>query len=220
MKIRQQTLAGPHQGQPVLLAGAPLAQAHGALILLHGRGAPAEDILGLVDYIGQPGLAYLAPQAAELTWYPQRFLAPLAANEPWLSSALAAIGDLFDQLVEAGIAPERTLLGGFSQGACLSLEYAARHPRRYGAIVGLSGGLIGPPGTRWPTAGTLDGTPTLLGCSDIDVHIPVERVHESATVLAALGATVTTRIYPGMGHTINQEELQLMGELAASVATP
>jgi predicted esterase len=208
MEIRSDRVAGPHAGQPVLTAGAPLAGARAALVLIHGRGASAESILPLGEEIGGPGVAYLAPQAAGSTWYPRRFLEPLAANEPWLSSALAAVGDVLAQVGEAGVPPERTLLLGFSQGACLATEWAARNARRYGGVVGLSGGLIGPDGTPRDYAGSLDGTPILLGCSDVDPHIPLARVHETAAVLRRLGGAVDARIYPGLGHTVNRDELE------------
>jgi predicted esterase len=190
-------------------------------ILLHGRGASAEDILQLADTLRVDDIAYLAPQAAEFTWYPNRFLAPLASNEPWLGSALGNVDDLVAQVQRLGIPAERIAIGGFSQGACLALEYLARQPRRYGGAIGWSGGLIGPPGTRWNIAGSLAGTPVFLGCSDIDLHIPAERVRESAGVLAAAGADVTTVLYPGMGHTINADEIAHAHRmLAALVSTP
>src|SRR5438876_3382599 len=182
---------GPHQGQPVLVTGGPLKSARAAMILVHGRGASAEDILTLVPELDQPDFAYLAPQAAGYTWYPYSFLAPLSSNEPWLSSALSVIASLFEQVVEAGIPSERTILLGFSQGACLSLEFVARNARRYGGVVGLSGGLIGPDGTPRNYAGWLEGTPIFLGCSDVDFHIPKARVHHTAEVLRRLGGNVT-----------------------------
>jgi predicted esterase len=197
----------PHAGQPVARAGAPLDRAAGAVVFLHGRGATAESILGLAAELGRPDLAYLAPQAAGSTWYPYSFLAPLAANEPWLSSALAAVGRTLDLAAGAGHAAERVALAGFSQGACLSLEYAARHARRYGGVATLSGGLIGPDGTPRDYAGSLDSTPVFLGCGVPDPHIPAARVEESARVLEGLGAAVTLRLYPGLGHTVNADEL-------------
>jgi phospholipase/carboxylesterase len=209
---------GPHQGQPVLTAGEPLERATGALILIHGRGATAQGILSLSDELAQPGLAYLAPQAAGNTWYPYSFLAPIADNEPYLSSALAAIQHLLDGLSQAGIAPERTMLLGFSQGACLAVEFVARHARRYAGLAGLSGGLIGPDDTPREYGGALAGTPVFLGCSDVDPHIPKARVLHSAEVLEGLGGDVTTRLYPNMGHTINQDELDFVRGLVAAIA--
>jgi predicted esterase len=205
--------AGPHQGQPVLTAGAALGKGAGAMVLLHGRGASAEDILELAAAFERPAITYLAPQAEGSTWYPQRFLAPLAANEPWLSSALAAIGDVLAQAKEAGISPTGVFLGGFSQGACLSLEFAVRHPAAYAGLVGLSGGLIGPPGTVWPDAGSLAGVPVFLGCSDVDAHIPAARVRETADVFRARGAIVTEQLYPGMGHTVNADEIRRVQQM-------
>jgi phospholipase/carboxylesterase len=210
--------AGPHQGQPVLTAGEPLDRAAGALILVHGRGATAQGILSLADELAQPGLACLAPQAAGNTWYPYSFLSPIASNEPYLSSALAAIRGVFESLSRAGISADRTLLLGFSQGACLALEFAARHARRYAGLAGLSGGLIGPDGTPRDYRGSLAGTPVFLGCSDIDPHIPKERVLHSAEVLQELGGDVTTRLYPHMGHTVNRDELDFVWGLAAEIA--
>jgi len=191
----------------VTLAGAELAQARGAVVLIHGRGASAEDILGLAGELDTDGLALVAPQAPGGAWYPQSFLQPLERNEPWLSAALGTVGALVAQLGEGGIGPERIVLLGFSQGACLVTEWAARNARRYGGVVALSGGLIGPDGTPRDYQGTLDGTPVFLGCSDVDFHIPKERVTESATVLGALGGAVDVRLYPGMGHTVNEDEL-------------
>jgi predicted esterase len=216
----------------VLAAGASLGQAKAAMLLVHGRGASAEDILSLAAELdggniyggksrhGESSLdmAYLAPQAANFTWYPQRFLAPLEQNEPWLTSALKLLGVVIGQIEAAGIPAERTLLVGFSQGACLALEYAARNARRWGGVAALSGGLIGPqvePG-RYP--GTFSGTPIFLGCSDVDPHIPAQRVLDSATQLEKMEARVDARLYPGMAHTINDEELGVVRSLAAAIS--
>src|SRR5436190_15866305 len=196
-----------HQGQPVLAAGEPLERAKAAMIMIHGRGASARDILSLSAELNQPGFAYLAPQAAGNTWYPYRFMEPIASNEPWLSSALAVIRSLLDTLTAANIPAEQTILLGFSQGACLTLEYAARNARRYGGLVGLSGGLIGPDGTPRDYPGSLAGTPVFLGCSDLDFHIPAQRVTHSAEILRRLGGDVTLRLYPNMGHTTNDDEI-------------
>jgi len=206
----------PHDGQPVVHYGAALESARLAAIFTHGRGASAEDILGLAPELGVDDVAYLAPQAADHTWYPYSFLTPIPKNEPWLTSALGVLGKLVITLGERGYGPERIVLLGFSQGACLSLEFAARNPGRYAALIGLSGGLIGPPGTPRDYRGSLAGSPVFLGCSDIDAHIPLDRVHETTDVFRRMGAIVDERIYQGMGHTINADELQAVRGLIAS----
>ncbi len=205
-----------HAGQPVLHTGAPLDRARLAVICVHGRGASAEDILGLAREMETTDVAYLAPQAAGGSWYPRSFMAAIAENEPAITSALGVLGSLVDGLTERGVPPPRVALMGFSQGACLSLEYAARHPRRYAAVVGLSGGLIGPPGAGLTSGGSLDLTPVLLGCSDEDPHIPLARVRESAEAFRRMHARVDERIYPGMGHTVNQDEIERARALLAS----
>jgi predicted esterase len=180
------------------------------MLLLHGRGATAEGILELAAEFPHPDYAFVAPQAADCSWYPLRFLAPVERNEPHLSSALRRIGTELLRLQEAGIPAERTILLGFSQGACLVLEYAARNRRRYAGVAGLSGALIGDPEVARADdreAADLAGTPILLGCSDHDPHIPQRRVEESAGILRSLGAEVTLEIYPGLGHTVNEAEL-------------
>ncbi len=207
----------PHAATPVVNAGVPIDQAAAAVIMLHGRGATAESILSLVDVLDQPGFAYIAPQARDNTWYPYTFLAPLQSNEPFLSSALAKVAAVLAQVTTAGIPPERTLLLGFSQGACLSSEFAARNARRYGGVVALSGGLIGPDGTPRDYAGSLAGTPIFLGCSDVDVHIPKARVLESAAVLRRMGGEVTERLYPQMGHTVNEDEVAFVRNMLAAL---
>jgi predicted esterase len=198
---------GPHQGQPIVTGGAPLATARGALILTHGRGATAESILSLAPLLGAEHLAWFAPQASGNTWYPFSFLSPIAQNEPGITSGLQVLADLVAYIEKAGIPAERIALGGFSQGACLTLEFGARHARRYAGLLGFSGGLIGPEGTSRDYAGSLAGTPVFLGCSDVDAHIPLARVHESARVLTALGGIVEERIYPGMAHTVIDDEI-------------
>jgi predicted esterase len=208
---------GPHDGQPLFTAGESIDQARAAMLMLHGRGATAADILTLVPHLPHDGFAFLAPQAADNAWYPNRFMAPIPSNEPWLSSALALVGDILNRLQADGLAPERTILLGFSQGACLALEFAARNARRYGGLVGLSGGLIGPDGTPRDYPGSLLGTPVFLGCSDEDLHIPKERVEETAQVLRRLGGDVTARLYPAMGHTINQDEIDFVRGMMAAV---
>jgi predicted esterase len=207
----------PHDGQPVLHYGAPIESARLAAIFTHGRGASAEDMLGLAPELAADDIAYVAAQAADHTWYPYSFLSPIPKNEPGLTSALGVLTKLVTNLGERGYGPERIVLLGFSQGACLTLEFAARNPRRYAAIVGFSGGLIGPPGTPRDYPGSLAGTPIFLGCSDIDPHIPLERVHESSEVLRRMGALVDERIYKGMGHTINADELGAVRRLVGRV---
>jgi predicted esterase len=197
----------PHRNQPVLTAGAEPANAKAAVIMIHGRGAGAADIIGLAEIIDRPALAYLAPEAMRRVWYPNPFMMPVAGNQPWLASAIAVIDRLIAEVGAAGIPPERVALLGFSQGACLSLEYAARNPRRYGAVLALSGGLIGERITASDYSGSLAGTPVLLGCSDVDPFIPLDRVVESAAIMKGLGGVVTERIYPGAPHTIVPDEI-------------
>jgi predicted esterase len=221
-------LPEPHGSQPVLTHGPPPDESRAAMILVHGRGAGPGDILDLGRAHRVEGFTLLAPAAARNTWYPNSFLAPVPANEPWLSSALAVLGSLVDRVLDAGVPSERLVLMGFSQGACLASEFARRNPRRYGAVVAYSGGVIGPMGTTWdedPVAGgntdratgSLGGTPVFLGCSDVDHHIPVERVYETARVFEAMGAAVEKRIYPGMGHLVNHDELTYVQGLLQKV---
>jgi phospholipase/carboxylesterase len=202
----------------VAAAGAPRRQARAAAILLHGRGSNADDMLALAQEFGQRDIAYAAPEAPRGSWYPYSFLAPLEQNEPYLSDALAMVGATLAQLAAEGFPAERVALIGFSQGGCLTLEYVARNAKRYGAVAGLSAGLIGPLGLPRDYAGTLAGTPVFLGCSDIDSHIPLARVHESRDVLEKLGGAVTERIYPGMGHTVNADEIAQVVKLLAGLA--
>ncbi len=205
--------------QDLLATGQPLDRARAAMVLIHGRGGTALDILTLADELAHPGFAYLAPQADGGSWYPYSFMAPIKDNEPYLSVALATVAAILLDLDRAGIGPDRTILLGFSQGACLALEFAARYALRYGGVAGLSGGLIGPEGTSWKSKGSLAGTPVLLGCSDKDPHIPKERVLESADVLRRLGAEVTAHLYPRLGHTINEDELRRVRAMMAELAT-
>ncbi len=203
---------GPHAGQPVITEGPDPGKAAAALVLIHGRGAGAQDILGLgreiTGALNRRDLLLLAPHAMRSTWYPQRFMEPEEYNQPWLDSAREAVQYLVRHVTEKGLARSRVFLLGFSQGACLVADAAARHPHRYGGLFILSGGLIGPPGSAFDFTGDLRGTPALVGCSDIDPHIPHQRVLETAQVLEKLGAAVDQRTYPGMGHTINTDELE------------
>lgn len=208
------TMGGPHQGQAVLEAGERLAKASAAMILIHGRGASAADIMTVGAELMHPGFAYLAPQAAGGAWYPYPFTAPIESNEPHLSSALEVLASLLTS-IEATIPAERVVLLGFSQGACLILEFAARHARRYGGVVGFSGGLIGPDGTPRDYPGDFAETPAFLGCSDVDPHIPKQRVVESGEVFKRMGAEVTVRLYPGMGHTVSADEISFVREMIA-----
>ena len=202
-----------HANQPVLHAGVSVQEARSAVILLHGRGGSAADILSLADDIDLPQIAYLAPQAAGHSWYPFRFFEATVRNEPWLSSALHLVDQMVQQMRLGGLSDEKIVLLGFSQGACLALEYAARNSRRWGGVVGLSGSLIGAEKEPRVDRGNLVGTPVFLGCSDVDFHIPLIRVEKSRDILEALGGEVTFRIYPGMGHTINHDEIRWVREL-------
>lgn len=218
------TRPDPHANAAVLTAGEPLAGARAAMVMVHGRGATAESILALHHELPGEGFAFLAPQAEGQAWYPYSFLAPIQDNEPWLSSALAMLRRLIQGADEAGLSGERVMLLGFSQGACLMLEYAARNAARYGGLAALSGGLIGPRGTPREYGGSFESTPAFLGCSDVDPHVPLWRVEETDEVLTRMGAAVTRRIYPGMGHTINRDELDQVGRmmrtLTAEAARP
>jgi len=208
----------PHAGQPVLRGGVPIERARLVAILIHGRGASAADILSLSEELTAGDVAYLAPQAAGSTWYPMSFMSPIPQNEPGITSGLRTIARLIAEVAAQGVPKERVMLLGFSQGACLSLEFAARRAGRYAAVIGLSGGLIGPPGTPRAYAGTFESTPVFLGCSDVDAHIPLARVRESADIFRRMGAAVDERIYPRMGHTVNQDELQAVNALLSAGA--
>ena len=201
-----------HQGQPIAKAGKPLSEAKAAMIMVHGRGGGVESILPLANHFEAEGFAYLAPAAKDGTWYPNRFLAPRKSNEPYLTSALETVNALLQQVKDAGIPPE-TILLGFSQGACLALEVAARNPQPYGAVVALSGGLIGAEDELNGYIGSFKNSPIFMGCSDIDAHIPVDRIHQSAEILQGLGAVVDARIYKDMGHTVNQDEIDAVNAL-------
>jgi predicted esterase len=207
------SITDPHAGLPVLRSGPSPQDARLVAILLHGRGASGEDILGLANQFRVSDIAFVAPEAARSAWYPHSFLAPVAQNEPWLGSALRVVAGLVEDLGRQGIPAERLVVMGFSQGACLTLEFAARHARRFAAVVAFTGGLIGPPGTPRDYRGDFAGTPVFIGCSDVDPHVPLERVQESTAVLRRMGASVDERIYPRMGHTINADELEAVDAL-------
>ena len=201
------TASGPHAGQPVLTTGKPLGQSPVVVIMIHGRGAGPENILELASALAQPDVTYLAPAAANNTWYPYSFMSDIARNEPYLSSALSVVKSLVSQVEASGIRRDRIVILGFSQGACLTTEFAIRNASPFGGFVAFSGGAIGPPGTKWDETGRFDGTPIFFGCSNVDPHIPEPRVIESAELCERMGARVTRRIYPGMGHLVNDDEL-------------
>jgi predicted esterase len=207
-----------HAGQPVAQLGAPLSAAPGVVVMVHGRNAGPENILDLVPRLARPQLAYLAPAAAGRSWYPHSFLTEIPGNEPALSSGLRALASVVARTEAAGIPRSRIVLLGFSQGACLAAEFAVRHASRLGGVVVFSGGLIGPPGTRWDYPGRFEGTPVFLGCSDRDSHVPEARVIESSRVFKRLGANPAVRIYPGMGHLVNDDEIAHAQRLLDSVA--
>jgi predicted esterase len=213
------TAIPPHGGQPVQRAGVAIENARAAVIMVHGRGAGPANILSLVPLMHQPAVTFIAPAASGNTWYPKSFMAPTDENEPGISSGISVVHALIDEVRQAGVPAERILLLGFSQGACLTSTAAQRRPARYGGIILFSGGLIGPPGTRWDETGSFDGTPVFLGCSDTDSHVPEDRVRESAAVFERMGASVTTRIYPGMGHLVNDDEAGFARDLLATLAT-
>ncbi|MEF8882426.1 MAG: dienelactone hydrolase family protein [Halapricum sp.] len=208
-----------HQNQPLVTAGRSLVDADAAAVLVHGRGATARGILNMTEQFEADGLAYLAPQAAGNSWYPNPFTAPVEANEPGRTSGLQAVADAVAEAGGANIPTERVVILGFSQGACLASEFVARNPRRYGGLVALSGGLIGESIDPDEFEGNLDDTPVFFGCSDVDPHIPAERVHESAAVFERLGGDVTKRLYEGMGHGVNDDEIEFVSELLANITS-
>jgi predicted esterase len=207
----------PHGGQPVRVRGPVAEEADAVVILVHGRNATPEDILGLADAVGDERVSYLAPAAAGHTWYPFSFLTEIPRNEPGITSGLAVLAALVADLEQRGVPRSRIVIGGFSQGGCLTSEFAVRNAGRFGGVLVYSGGVIGPPGTTWSYPGSFDGTPVLLGCSDVDPHIPLARVNETAEVFRRMGAEVDKRIYPGMGHFVNEDEIAFTKELLSKV---
>lgn len=204
----------------VIGAGAPIGAARAAMIMVHGRGASARSILELAGAFDARDVAYIAPEAQSGSWYPYSFMSPISRNEPYLTNALQTLSGVVEDLEREGVPSERIVLLGFSQGACLALEFAARNARRFGGVIALSGGLIGPEGTPRNYPGSLAGTPVFLGCSDVDSHIPLARVHESTDVLRKLDGDVTEKIYPGMGHTIVQDEVDHVKKILSGIAMP
>ena len=208
----------PHAAQPIIRAGVPLPDARAVLILLHGRGASAEEIIALGEALAPSGCAFIAPQAAQHTWYPYSFLARRSENEPWLSSAIAKVQESVSIALDAGIPLSKVVLAGFSQGACLATEFIGRNPNRYGALLVFTGGLIGPLEEPIQLDGDLAGTPVLLSAGDPDPHVPWQRVEQTAELLRSIGGNVTLQRYPGKSHSIVQEEVDLAGKLLASLA--
>lgn len=212
--------ADPHRDQPVTERGHRLEGAAGAVILLHGRGASAEDILGLAEEFNEPALAYLAPQAAGHTWYPYSFLSPIEQNEPWLTSALAKVIAIVAEIERHGVSRDKIVLAGFSQGACLASQFVARNPARYGGLIAFTGGLIGPSDMKFQFQGDLKGTPAFLGAGDPDPHVPWQRVEETARVLSGLGADVALKRYPRMPHTVSRQEIDEAKRILARLQEP
>lgn len=217
MSIKDLSAGNPHAAQPAYAAGAPLTGAKVAVVMIHGRGGSAPDILGLAGSLDEPGVAFVAPQAACNTWYPHRFIEPTEANQPFLDAALQTVRRVVGEIEAAGVPAERIVILGFSQGACLATEFAVRFPRRYGGVVGLSGGLIGTDAEIERHAGDLQGTPVILGCSDADFHIPLERVQATTRIMTAMGADVDETIYPGMGHGIDADEVRQVRSLLSAL---
>lgn len=207
-----------HDKEPVLSRGEPLGQGRGVMIMIHGRNAGPVNILEMIPGFERPDFTYLAPAAANGTWYPLSFLSEIQKNEPGISSGIKVIHGLVEKALAAGVPSDRIVLLGFSQGACLACTAALRRPARYGGIIVYSGGLIGPSGTTWDATGSFEGTPVFLGCSDVDAHIPKRRVDETAAVFTRQGADVTERIYPGMPHTVNEDEIAFTRDLLARIA--
>jgi phospholipase/carboxylesterase len=197
----------------IIKAGKSLDQAEKVLIMIHGRGGTAQDILSMSEYLNVSNFALVAPQAENNTWYPQSFLAPRANNEPSLSNALKTINDTVLDLEKEGFSKEQIYFLGFSQGACLTLDYVAANAGRYGGVVAFTGGLIGEQVDHRNYHGDFDGTPIFIGSSDPDMHVPVSRVKESTVLLEGMGAQVTEIIYQNMGHTISQAEISQVNKL-------
>lgn len=194
-------------------AGRELSPTGKVLVMLHGRGGSAEDILSLAAYLDIDDFSLIAPQATNNTWYPYSFLAPPVQNEPWLSSALDLIKELTDDLYQKGVPSENIYFMGFSQGACLTLEFVTRNANKYGGVVAFTGGLIGDRIYTENYKGDFQATPVFIGTGDPDPHVPVERVYATVNILKNMNAMVTEKIYTGMGHTINQDEINMANKL-------
>jgi len=201
-----------HQ-KKIVTAGLELTEAKKALIMVHGRGGTAEDILSLADYLAVGDYALIAPQATNFTWYPYSFMANPKENEPWLSSALSLLKEVVTDIEAQGIAKENIYFLGFSQGACVTLEFTARNAARYGGVVAFTGGLIGDKIYRDQYTGDFAGTPVFIGTSDPDPHVPVQRVYATSNILKEMNAEVTEKVYAGMGHTISPDEIRQANDL-------
>jgi predicted esterase len=212
-------MSNVHKGQPVAARGKPLEESRGAVVMMHGRGRDTDDILGVAERVGDDNFTYLAPAAKDNSWYPYSFLEPIEKNEPHLSHALEVFDDIVNEVVEKGIPKRQVVLAGFSQGACLTAEYAVRHAERYGGILIFTGGLIGPPGMRWEYEGSFDGTPVFFGTSDVDEFVPEQRVRETAEIFEKMGANVALRVYPGMEHVVNDGEIAVAKKILQEVAS-
>jgi phospholipase/carboxylesterase len=208
---------GPHQEPKPHRHGASVGRAKAAMIMIHGRGATAKSMFPLADELAQPDFHYIAPQAQHHTWYPHSFLEPKEKNQEGIQSGMQVINDLVESLSNAGIPNENIILLGFSQGACLAQEYIARHPQKLGGIVGLSGGLIGQQVNPEHYKGTLENTPIFIGCGENDQHVPVERIHLTASVMEQLNGAVNKQIYPNMGHTVNEDEIKTIRAMMAKI---
>lgn len=208
---------GPHQKSKILEHGSSLSRAKAAMIMIHGRGATAKGMLPLADQFAQPDFYYAAPQAQNHTWYPYSFLEPIEKNQPGLSSGLQLIYDLLDSISQEGIPTVKIILLGFSQGACLVTEFAARHSQKLGGVVAFSGGLIGPKVSLENYSGSMDQTPVFIGCSDNDPYVPNERLDITSQVFEKLNANVNKQIYKGLGHTINEEEIKEVRGMMANI---
>ena len=206
-----------HLFENTVYAGPELSLAKRAMIFVHGRGDSSDKMVNLANEVVQdPDMALIFPKATNNTWYPKSFMAPTQENEPWLTSALENMAKVVAHIKSGGIQEKNIFILGFSQGACLALEYAARNATRYAGVMVLSGGLIGSDIDKSSYKGDFGGTEIFIGCSDVDFHIPVERLHASAAVLLEMGATVEKRIYPGMDHVINEDELEKIRSMIES----
>lgn len=207
-----------HKDLKIIVKGKPVEEAAGVMIMVHGRGATAESILSLSEEFNNEDWAYLAPQAIENTWYPFSFLAPIDQNEPGITTGIQNIKDLVKDLVKRKVDKKKIIILGFSQGGCLVLEFAARNAARYGGIIGLSSGLIGPENTSRTYRGSMEGTPVFLGCSNDDPHVPIWRIKETNEVFKTMEAQVTLKVYPGMPHAIIEDEIEIVKSLMKDVA--